>query len=58
MIEIPARQSLSETHQCQQRGYLTGHLTLVWPSARSASEKINERPVAQANLIVCLLSGA
>jgi hypothetical protein len=35
-----------------------GYLTIVWPSERSASEKINERPVAQATLIVCLLSGA
>ena len=36
----------------------TGRFNLVWPSERSASEKINERPVAQATLIGCLLSGA
>jgi hypothetical protein len=35
-----------------------GHLMIVWSSERSASEKINERPVAQAALIACLLSGA
>jgi hypothetical protein len=35
-----------------------GRLTIVWPSGRSASEMINEEPVAQAILIDCLLSGA
>jgi hypothetical protein len=34
-----------------------GRLTIVWPSERSASEKINERPVAQASWIVRLPSG-